>query len=180
MGQGHSIRWRLLAGIGAVLLASCAGTGANLQPGVSTAQDVLASMGQPSQAWKNPDGSEQLAFVRGPAGTQTYMAYFAPDGKLQRLTSVLDEAGFAKIQPGMTQDQVRRLIGPSIPDFTVRYPRTGQTSWTWLYCAPANFENYFDVYFDTSTGKVVKTGYHPVMLGREGIAPNCMAQVVLR
>ena len=98
----------------------------------------------------------------------------------QKVVSVLDEAGFAKIQPGMTQDQVRRLIGPSIPDFTVRYPRTGQTSWTWLYCAPANFENYFDVYFDTSTGKVVKTGYHPVMLGREGIAPNCMSQVVLR
>ncbi|SBT04719.1 conserved hypothetical protein [Candidatus Accumulibacter aalborgensis] len=53
---------------------------------------MVASMGEPAMVWKNPDGSEQLAYPRGPAGTQTFMAYVGPDGTLQRIEKVLDGA----------------------------------------------------------------------------------------
>ena len=81
-------RWLALAGV--VLLSACAvPNGSNLQPDISTLPQVLATMGKPAMGWKNPDGSEQLAFPHGPAGTQTFMAYIAPDGKLQRIEGEL-------------------------------------------------------------------------------------------
>ena len=67
----------------ALLIAACASySGSNLKPGVSTLPEVVASMGEPAMVWKNPDGSQQLAYPRGPAGTQTFMAYVGPDEKL--------------------------------------------------------------------------------------------------
>ena len=84
---------RLLAVCVSVLMAACVSySGSNLKPGVSTSAEVIASMGEPAMVWKNPDGSAQLAYPRGPAGTQTFMAYIGPDGRLQRIEGVLDMA----------------------------------------------------------------------------------------
>jgi hypothetical protein len=56
--------------------------------------------GQPALSWQDPDGSEQLAYPRGPAGSQTFMVFIAPDGRLQRIERVLDMEHFARIEPG--------------------------------------------------------------------------------
>ena len=166
---------RVLAGVGTLVLAACAGPNLNsLQPGVSTLSAVEATMGQPSMVWKNPDGSEQLAFAQGPVGVDTYMVFLGVDGKLQRISSVLNDRYFDQIQAGMTKDQVLRKIGPPGAPWTATYPRSNTLAWTWLYCASANFQNYFNVMFDASTGLVRSTGYSPVMLGRQGVAPNCI------
>lgn len=160
--------------LGALLVAACAGiNGNNLTPGVSTRAEVIASMGPPAMVWKNPDGSEQLAYPRGPAGTQTYMAYVGADGKLQRIVGVLNEANFLLVEPGMTQAQVLRIVGPSGALWTQRYSRTNTLAWTWLYCANGNFQNYFDVYFDATTQLVRSTGRSPVLTGRLGGTPGC-------
>ncbi len=86
MDGNLSLRLRGLVALSVLLVSGCAGySGSNLKPGVSTLAEVHATMGAPPMAWKNPDGSEQLAYPRGPAGTQTFMVHVGPDGKLRRI-----------------------------------------------------------------------------------------------
>ena len=72
--SASSRRLAILAG--AVLLAGCASyDGRGLQPGVSSADDVMALMGTPAMQWQDADGRRQLAYPRGPEGLQTFMAF---------------------------------------------------------------------------------------------------------
>jgi hypothetical protein len=158
----------------ALLIAACAGySGSNLKPGVSTLPEVVASMGEPAMVWKNPDGSLQLAYPRGPAGTQTFMAYVGPDGKLQRIEGVLDMAHFARIQAGMSKEEVLRVLGPPGPLWTQTYSRSNTLAWSWLFCDSSSLENFFDVMFDATTGVVRSTEQRPNYQGRLGIQPTC-------
>lgn len=164
---------------GAALLAGCAGFNAgSLQPGVSTLPQIEAALGAPAMVWNGSDGSQQLAYPLGPAGTQTFMVFVGADGKLLRITGVLNEAQFGLVQAGMTKEQVLRILGPSGALWTQTFPRTNTVAWTWLYCAPGNFQNYFNVMFDVSTGLVRSTGQSPVMVGREGLTPSCSRTVI--
>ena len=174
MPTKKSFRMRAGVVLGALLVSACAGiNGSHLAPGVSTRADVIASMGPPAMVWKNADGSEQLAYPRGPAGTQTYMATLGADGKLKSIVGVLNEPYFQLVEPGMTPAQVLRIVGPSGPFWTQTYPRSNTLAWTWLYCASGDFQNYFDVYFDMTTGLVRSTGRSPVFAGRMGGTPGC-------
>lgn len=173
--QSKTSVWMRAGVILCVLLVSgCAAiNGSGLAPGVSTRSEVIATMGPPAMAWKNADGSEQLAYPRGPAGTQTYMAHVGADGKLHSIVGVLNEPYFQLVEPGMTQAEVLRIVGPSGAFWTQSYPRTNTLAWTWLYCASGDFQNYFDVYFDMTTGLVRSTGRSPVFAGRMGGTPGC-------
>ena len=158
----------------ALLIAACASySGSNLKPGVLTLPEVVASMGEPAMVWKNPDGSQQLAYPRGPAGTQTFMAYVGPDGKLQRIEGVLDMAHFARIQAGMSKEEVLRVLGPSGPLWTQTYSRSNTLAWSWLFCDSSSLQNFFDVMFDATTGVVRSTEQRPNYQGRLGIQPTC-------
>ena len=46
-------------------------------------------------------------------------------------------------------------------------------AWTWLYCAYGDFQEYFNVLFDQTTGLVRSTSKSPVLLGRFVVAPTC-------
>jgi hypothetical protein len=60
----------------ALFMSACASySGSKLTPGISSYQEVVAMMGEPAMLWQDPDGSLQLAYPRGPFGTQTFMAY---------------------------------------------------------------------------------------------------------
>jgi hypothetical protein len=174
MNKKHSVWIQGLLLCSALLIAGCAGySGSNLKPGVSTLPEVVASMGEPAMVWKNPDGSEQLAYPRGPAGTQTFMAYVGPDGKLQRIENALDIAHFAKIQAGMSKDEVLRVLGPPGPLWTQTYSRSNTLAWSWLFCDSSSLQEFFDVMFDTTTGLVRSTEQRPNCEGRLGIQPTC-------
>lgn len=163
----------------ALLAAGCAGFDAgSLQPGVSTLPQIEAALGKPAMIWKNPDGSSQMAYPFGPAGTQTFMVFVGADGTFQRIIGVLNESQFGLVQTGMTKDQVLRLLGPSGALWTQTFPRTNTVAWTWLYCAPGNFQNYFNVFFDVTTGLVRSTGQSPVLVGRLGVTPSCARTVI--
>ena len=83
-----------------VLLAACAGySGSNLKPGLSTLPEVVASMGEPALRWKDPDGGEQLAYPRGPAGTQTFMAVSYTQLDLNKRQWVLSRATIKRSKP---------------------------------------------------------------------------------
>ena len=174
MDGNFSAGMRGMAILGALLVAACAGYGgSDLRPGFATRPEVVASMGTPAMAWKNPDGSEQLAYPRGPEGTQTFMAYVGPDGKLQRIEKALVDEQFQRIRNGMHKDEVLRILGPSGARWTQFYSRRNELAWSWLFCNSWSVQEFFDVMFDADTGIVRSTGRHPDLRGRDGGEPSC-------
>jgi hypothetical protein len=101
------------------------------------------------------------------------MAYVGPDGKLQRIEGVLDMAHFARIQAGMSKEEVLRVLGPPGPLWTQTYSRSNTLAWSWLFCDSASLQNFFDVMFDATTGVVRSTEQRPNYQGRLGIQPTC-------
>lgn len=149
---------RLIAIFSVLLLGGCAAySGQGLKPGEDNLENVLRVMGPAAMRWQNPDGSAQLAYPRGPMGFHTFMVYLGPDGKLRRIENVLEEKTFARIQPGMTQEQVLRLLGPPFPGWTVYFKARDELVWEWRYCSLWNEASRFDVLFDNSQARVRST-----------------------
>lgn len=148
-----------LGRIVAVLAAALALTGCDmrmseLKPGISTSTEVRSVMGQPTFEWKEADGGYTWEFPRGPNGVVTYMITIGPDDKLKEIRQVLTEAYFAKIRPGLTKDEVRRLIGK--PAETMTFPLKKEEVWSWKYEKGPNDTWQFHTHFDLG-GKVVTT-----------------------
>ena len=144
--------------IATLLLAACASySGSGLTPGEARLDEVQALMGQPALRWQDADGSVQLAYPRGPAGLETFMVRLGPDGRLQSIANVLDEQTFSHIRPGMTKDEVLRLIGPPEHSRSVYFKARDELAWEWrfneFYASPARFV----VLFDATAGRVRST-----------------------
>lgn len=132
-------------------LGACASySGSLLQPGVARRDDVTRVMGQPALRWQENDGSERLAYPRGPSGFHTFMVHIGADGKMRSIENVLDEKNFALIRPGMTKPQVLRVLGPSIAARSVYFKARDELVWEWRYCDAWNEPARFDVLFDGS------------------------------
>ena len=133
--------------------AGCASyDGYSLRPGVSTQDEVQRVMGTPAMEFRNADGSRELAYPRGPMGTQTFMADVGNDGVLKAVRPVLTDGVFNGIQPGMTQEDVLRLIGP--PGDRMRFAALDQDSWEYRYMDDWRYIAIFSVNFDRD-GRVV-------------------------
>ena len=144
--------------ISALLLNACgAYLGYGLKPGEDGLEDVVRALGNPAMRWQNEDGSAQLAFPRGPMGYHTYMATIGADGKLRQIVNVLDEKNFARIRPGMSKEEVLRILGPSYPNWTVYFERRDELVWEWRYCDTWNEAARFNVLFDNTRGTVRST-----------------------
>ncbi len=128
-------------------LAGCASyDGYSLRPGTSTEDEVRSVMGRPAMEFRNADGSRELVYPRGPLGTQTFMADVSRDGVLQAVRPVLSDEVFLRIVPGMTRDQVLRLIGP--PGDVMEFPRSGRVSYEWRFMDTWHYTALFSVDFD--------------------------------
>lgn len=130
-----------------------------LQPGVSTELDVRQRFGPPQEVWKNSDGSVTWEYSRQPEGAECYMITIGPDKVLRAVEQVLNEAGYARVQRGMTGDEVRRLLGrPASSQF---FSLKRETVWEWLIGrggSPTESDpTYFTVTFNDE-GRVVGTG----------------------
>lgn len=142
-----------------VLLAGCDPQRiAQLQPGVSSEQDVRALFGEPDAVWDAPGGGRVLEFDRQPAGHENYMIDLGPDGKLIAVRQVLQPQTFAQVQPGMDREQVRRLLGK--PAKTTPYPLKQETAVDWRFIGPANAAMVFTVWFDLQ-GRVLRAAPGP-------------------
>ena len=166
---------RLFVLVATLLLSACAAySGSGLKPGVATLSDVLATMGEPAMRWDDPDGRIQLAYPRGPMATQTFMAYIAPDGRLERIKKALLPENFARIIHGKSnQADVLRLLGPSYPGWTAYFKARDELVWEWRICDGIGQQAKFDVLFDATTGIVRSSYQRPDLVGRDGIAPSC-------
>jgi outer membrane protein assembly factor BamE (lipoprotein component of BamABCDE complex) len=134
----------LLLGLAA---AGCASyDGHSLRPGMSTEAEVRAVMGQPAAEFRDSDGTRRLVYPRGPLGTQTYVADVDANGVLAALRPVLSDDTFNRIQPGMTRDDILRMIGP--PGETMAFPLSGQVAWDYRYVDTWGYPAIFSVAFD--------------------------------
>lgn len=158
-----------------LLLTACASySGAGLRPGEAGFSDVVGLMGQPVMRWQDPDGSVQLAYPRGPAGIHTYMVKMGADGRLRSIENVLDETVFARIQAGMTKEQVLRVLGPPDSLRTAYFKARDELVWDWRACTyNVNMQRIY-VLFDATAGTVRSTMSEDELFGHEGIAIACV------
>ena len=136
----------VLTSLGLLLGACAAYDGALLRAGTSTEADVRHTMGPPALEFANDDGSHELIYPRGPLGTQTFIAHLAKDGVLRGIEPVLTDDRFYQIHPGLTRDDVLRLIGP--PGQTMEFPRLRQVAWDYRYVDTWGYVAIFSVTFD--------------------------------
>jgi hypothetical protein len=131
---------------------------AQLEEGVSTEADVRARFGAPENVWDGANGERVLEYNRQPSGHQNYMIAIGPDGRMTALRQVLNPRTFAQVQPGMSMEQVRRLLGK--PMKTTPYALKNEIAWDWRYLEPPNTSMVFTVWFDP-TYHVLRTSTAP-------------------
>lgn len=95
--------------------------------------EVVARMGAPDLE-RRVDAGSRLEFPRGPAGKHTWFVYFDAAGRAVRAEQVLSEQNFKRIDVGMAQDDVRRLLGR--PSHVQGLGRARGVVWSYRY------ENY--------------------------------------
>jgi hypothetical protein len=162
----HGVRGLLqLAAL--LALSACALAPPRLAPGAATRQDVLAALGPPAQTWRLPGGGEQLAFTTGPAGYRTRIVILGPDGRLVRIDDAMREPMLDRVEAGMTEDEVLRLIGPSVPEWTADFGVRREHVLEWRFCSEFSQVSRFDVLFDQDSRRVRSTLRWVEQCGRE-------------
>lgn len=124
----------VLAGAAVVagLLAGCdAERIAKLEEGVATEADVRKQFGEPATVFDEPDGSRTFDYPRQPEGAVNYMITIGADGRMTALRQVLTARNLERVQPGMSADEVRRLLGRPAKQQT--YALKQQTEWDWRW-----------------------------------------------
>ena len=156
--MGTGIKAVLLAGASALLLglAGCDQQAIKeLEEGVSTEADVRARFGEPEKIWDAPDGGRTFEYNRQPAGHRNYMITIGTDGKMSALRQVLTPQNFAKVQPGMMMEEVRKMLGK--PARITPFELKGEVAYDWRYLESPNTHMVFTVFFDRDY-RVLRTG----------------------
>ena len=126
-----------------------------LEEGVATEADVRARFGEPEKIWDAPDGGRTFEYSRQPMGRQNYMITIGTDGKMSALRQVLTPQNFAKVQPGMMMEEVRKMLGK--PARITPFERQGEVAYDWRYLESPNTHMVFTVFFDRDY-RVLRTG----------------------
>ena len=116
-----------------------------LKEGVSTEADVRDRFGAPENVWDEPGGARTFEYNRQPAGQVNYMITLSADGRLVAVRQVLTPENFAKVQPGMGMDAVRRLLGK--PAKVTPYELKKETHADWRYLEAPNQARVFTVIY---------------------------------
>lgn len=126
---------------------------AKLEEGVSTEVEVRKQFGDPVTITTGPDGSRTLDYPRQPEGWTNYVITIGPDGKMSSLRQLLTADNLARVRPGLSQLEVRQLLGR--PARMQRLELKRQEVWEWRF-KPVNEARLFRVTFD-SDGRVLET-----------------------
>ena len=141
-------RWMsLLALLATTLVIGCdEQRAAKLEEGLSSEADVRKQFGEPVQTIERADGSKLLAYPRQPEGWTNVEIVIGADGKMASLRQLLTAANFAKVQPGMSQDELRKLLGKHAK--SLRYGiKPDEEVWRWHFMSGQD-KKVFDVTFD--------------------------------
>lgn len=133
----------------ALALAACDPQAiSELQPGQSTEADVRSKFGEPEAVWEGEAGNRILEYNRQPAGHTNYMITISPDGRLVKVDQVLNARNFAKVQPGMPMEPVRRLLGKPAKITPFDLKREIHYDWRYLDGPNASDAKVFTVVFN--------------------------------
>lgn len=149
----------------ALLLTGCAtlDRDARLQPGVSRSEDVVALYGPPTRVWPERDGGRTLEYSTQPMGSNCWMVHLAADGRLVAIEDGLSPASRARIEPGMTPEQVSRILGTERS--RVFYRNSGEDVWDWTIAPDTpGYGMRFNVHF--KDGVVLKASQSMVFPSR--------------
>ncbi len=158
----HGIFRKLLVLLAGALLLACDQQGQllgeaglnRLAKGISTEADVRMVMGQPDTVREEEGGARTLEYPTGPEGVRTWMFAIDRDGKLQDYEQVLTLQNFARIQPGLEREAVRRMLGK--PGGVTQFRRQNEEVWEWRFVDGVDTRT-FNVHFDIGSGKVKQT-----------------------
>ena len=128
-----------------------------LEEGVATEADVRARFGEPENVWDVP-GGRVLEYNRQPQGQKNYMITIGADGKMSALRQVLTPENFAKVQPGMAMEELRKLLGK--PAKVVRYALKRETEWDWRWLQPPSSAMVFTAVLSDDQ-RVLRSGSSP-------------------
>ena len=149
-------RFRFAIPAVAALLTGCAGLQyPAFAPGTGMSE-VESRLGKPTDVIKASDGDTLWQYPTGPVGQTTYMVRFGTDQRSKASYQALTLQQFAQIRPGMTQEEIRVLLGR--PGETSAFSRMNQDVWSYRYQASASDNRIFNVHFDAKTGRVLTTG----------------------
>ena len=139
---------RALIGCLSLTLAACAALFAPIVPGTSAEADVIAKFGAPDATRALANGGKVLEYPREPEGMQNWRVTLAPEGTVLSVEQLVDEPTFAKIQPGMTRDQVLMELGR--PTEQKSYALLNEDVASWRYMEFGNRVMFFNAHFDPS------------------------------
>lgn len=156
-GWGIGMAAALLATV--LALAACDSRNiSELEEGVSTEADVRARFGEPENIWDGPDRGRIFEYNRQPQGQKNYMITIGTDGKMSALRQVLTPENFARVQPGMMMEDLRKMLGK--PAKVTPYALRRETEWEWRWVQPPNSSMVFTVTLNDDQ-RVVRSGSSP-------------------
>lgn len=137
-----------------------------LEEGAATEGDVKMKFGEPEKVWDGENGARIFEYNRQPAGAKNYMITIGPDGKMTALRQVLAPHVFAKIQPGMPMETVRRMLGKPMKITPFELKNVWHYDWRYMDGPNASDAKIFTVVFDSdlhvlSTGSVADPALSP-------------------
>ena len=120
------VRWLVLVML-AVALAGCA----TFQPPrlYATEAEALAARGEPTRRWSNDDGTTTLEYSTQPNGWTCLMVQVDKGGIVLRQWNALAPENLARVERGMSKEQVSRLLGTHRSE--QRFTNSGETVWDW-------------------------------------------------
>ena len=161
--MGHRQQWQI--GMATALLAAVIGLAgcdnqriAELEEGVATEADVRTKFGQPENIWDAPDGGRIFEYNRQPQGQKNYMITIGRDGKMSALRQVLTPENFARVQPGMMMEDLRKLLGK--PAKVTPYALKRETEWEWRWVQPPSSPMVFTATLNDDQ-RIVRSGSSP-------------------
>jgi hypothetical protein len=125
-----------------------------MKAGSTTGADVQQYYGAPTRVWPEADGGQSLEYATQPFGQTCYMVRLDAQGRLVSTTDALSSANRALIVPGLTAEQVTRMLGQERKRIFFRLSE--EDVWDWNI--PPEMSGYllrFNVHF--KKGVVVRT-----------------------
>lgn len=127
-----------------------------LEEGVATEGDVRMKFGEPEKVWDGENGARIFEYNRQPAGAKNYMITIGPDGKMTSLRQVLSPHVFAKIEPGMSMETVRRMLGKPMKMTPYELKNVWHYDWRYMDGPNGSDAKIFTVVFNSDL-KVLST-----------------------
>lgn len=150
----HVVMGSALLALGALVAGCDPQRVAKLEEGVSTEVEVRKQFGDPVTVTVAPDGTRTMDYPRQPEGWTNYVIQIGPDGKMSSLRQLLTADNFARVQPGLGQQEVRNILGR--PAKQQRFDVKKEEVWDWRF-KNGQESKMFSVTFNTE-GKVIATG----------------------